>query len=216
MWTDVRSFTVHSDHLTSRSLFFKKALSGNWSEAQQRIIELPEDESDIFELYLQCVYGHEMSVEPAPVPKDYKGVEEQIEIAKLYVLAEKLQDVRAKNTALKAFMKSTWAERKTAQWFHPDPAVVHIIYDGTMPGSPMRRLLVDLHAYTVSIQPNVVAFPEEFYVELVREFTKARLENSFKDLHLKHKDGPDNYLESESENDRKRTEEGPGDTDRKK
>jgi hypothetical protein len=47
---ELRCFTVHDAFLTSRSLFFRKALSGAWKESEERVIKLPEDRNDTFEL----------------------------------------------------------------------------------------------------------------------------------------------------------------------
>ena len=47
---DLRSFTVHGAFLTSRSLFFRNALSGAWKESEERVIKLSEVKSDTFEL----------------------------------------------------------------------------------------------------------------------------------------------------------------------
>ena len=81
--TDFRTFIVHGACLTSRSLFFRKALSRDWKEGEERLVKLPDDDSDTSELYLQCKYGQAMSVEPDPVPQYYKDHPERMELAKL-------------------------------------------------------------------------------------------------------------------------------------
>ena len=147
---DLRSFTVHGAFLTFRSLFFRKALSGAWKEAKERLIKLPEDDSDTFELYLQVVYGLPMSIEPNPLFDEYPGRSEQEALAKLYVFAEKVQDVRAKNTIMKAFLKSVWKVRSDGLCYVPARGSIHVIYEGSTPGSSMRRLLVDIYAYGIT------------------------------------------------------------------
>jgi hypothetical protein len=198
---ELRSFTVHGAFLTPRSLFFKKALSGAWKEAEERVIKLPEDSNDTFELYLQVIYGQPISVEPDPVPENYKGSSERLELAKLYVFAEKVQDARTKNVVTKAFLNSVWKLHKCGKWSSPHHDCVNVVYRGTAPGSPMRRLIVDIFAYTIT---NPVTFepkdwPKEFFAELGIGLLTTRLTDSFKKRHLKRGDSADGYLEAEGE-----------------
>lgn len=51
-----RDFIVHEELICESSEFFRKALAGNWKETQDRIVKLPEDDPDMFALYLQAVY----------------------------------------------------------------------------------------------------------------------------------------------------------------
>jgi hypothetical protein len=197
---DLRSFTAHIAFLTTRSLFFRKALSGAWKEAEERVVKLPEDESNIVELYLQCVYGLPISVEPNPVPENHLGYSERLELAKLYVFAEKVQDVRAKNIALKTFLKCVWKLWRDGSWCDPGEQVVHILYEGTVSGSPMRRLLVDIYAHAIT---SPVAFrtdypyPNEFLADIVTELTKTRLGCFSQNPRLRSGHSAGNYLEEE-------------------
>ena len=202
--TDFRTFVVHGTCLTSRSLFFKKALSRDWREGEERLVKLPEDKSDTFELYLQCVYGLDMSVEPDPIPEDYSGHSERLELAKLYVFAEEVQDVRAQDTALKAFLNCVWKLQPDGKWCPPDGKTTRVLYHGTVPGSPMRKLLVDINAYVIGHSDHFKgrlsdAWPREFFIELSSELTSARLADSFKGRHLRYGDSADDYLEAEEE-----------------
>ncbi|KAF2024703.1 hypothetical protein EK21DRAFT_117548 [Setomelanomma holmii] len=43
-----QTFDVHESLITTRSPFFKKAMTGNWKEAQERVVKLPDDEPVIF------------------------------------------------------------------------------------------------------------------------------------------------------------------------
>jgi hypothetical protein len=198
--TDSKSYMIHGAFLTSRSLFFKKALSDDWKETPERIVKLPEDETDTFELYLHCVYNQEINLDPYSLLKDYVGHEARLELAKLYVFAERIQDIRAKNTAIKAFLKSVWG--RGSSWYHPAVASVQVIYDGTAEGSPMHRLLVDIYAHAIRTPAKFdINYPREFFVELVDELTKARLDNTGKRRGLECGDPADDYLEPETEAD---------------
>ncbi|KAF1929112.1 uncharacterized protein M421DRAFT_48265, partial [Didymella exigua CBS 183.55] len=144
---DARIFTVPEACLSSRSLFFKKVLSGNWKEAEDRTIKLPGDDGDTLELYLCCVFGHRLPVEPDPTPAIDTGQEERLSLAKLYVFGENIQDVRVKNVCIKTFLQSNWKIRHNNIWWRPNENIVNVIYKGTEVGSPMCRLLFDILAH---------------------------------------------------------------------
>lgn len=52
----MQEFFVHQSLISARSEFFAKALRGDWKEAQQREVSLPDDEAEVFRLYLQLLY----------------------------------------------------------------------------------------------------------------------------------------------------------------
>ena len=57
---EMKTFFVHHGLLTQNSSFFTTALKSPWKEAQEQIVELPEDDTDVFELYLQWLYQHKL------------------------------------------------------------------------------------------------------------------------------------------------------------
>lgn len=57
-----RSFRLHEALVSARSDFFAAALTGQWKEAKDKIIDLPEDDPDIFALYPQLLYTGKIPV----------------------------------------------------------------------------------------------------------------------------------------------------------
>jgi hypothetical protein len=88
-------------------------MSGDWKEAQDRIVKLPEDDSDTFKCYVHLLYTNTLSVIPDPLPPNYQVFQEQQDLAKLYVLVEKLQDTGTKNTCFTLYAD---VSRKTWRW----------------------------------------------------------------------------------------------------
>jgi hypothetical protein len=52
---NTEGFAAHESFLTSRSEFFRRAMNGNWKEAETRIINLLDDEGKIFARYINYV-----------------------------------------------------------------------------------------------------------------------------------------------------------------
>jgi hypothetical protein len=94
------SFDVHNALLTARSLFFKSALNGNWVEAIERAVNLPEDDPQTFKTYVHLLYTGDFATESDPNLGIDESHDKLLSLAKLYVLAEKLQDIETKNESL--------------------------------------------------------------------------------------------------------------------
>lgn len=123
--------------LTARSPFFKTVLNGNWKEAKERVVRLPEDDPEIFGLYLHYVYTVTFAVQPDPLPHQYNCDQALLRLGKSYVLAEKLQDIDTKNNVLKTMAKSFTKCKIDIK------KLTTIFYTGTPSTSPARRLIVD-------------------------------------------------------------------------
>jgi len=52
-----KRFTVHEDIVKISSEFVRLALRGEWTEASTRRIPLPDDEPDVFSVYLHWLYN---------------------------------------------------------------------------------------------------------------------------------------------------------------
>lgn len=136
-------FTVHESLLISRSLFFKKALNGPWTEATSRVVRLAGDDAGVFHHYVHLLYTDNIAVSSfriSDVPNGLQG--ERLVLAKLYVLAEKLQDTKTKRKALSAVYASCQA-KAGMQKQSLDINFVQMIYEGTPSGSMARKLTVD-------------------------------------------------------------------------
>lgn len=163
-------FDVHESLLSARSSFFRNALDRKWKEGQDRRVKLPADEPDVFRIYVNYLYTGVLAVIPDPLPAIYKGAEDHLSLAKVYVLAEMLQDTTAKNAVVEAMLVTCRRTFHDGQYHLPGPQVIHIVYEGTPGSSPMRRVLVDLYTYRAT-RHCVEAFtsqkwPHEFYQEL--------------------------------------------------
>ncbi|KAF3004769.1 hypothetical protein E8E13_001543 [Curvularia kusanoi] len=167
-------FILDAQILIARSPFFRKALSGSFKEAKDRVVKLPEDEPELVGIYLHHLHTNELSVLPDPLPNDYVGDEEKVNLARLYALAEKLQEVKSKIAILKALIASCYQGRagdmRVDGLCKPPPLSAGIaIYNGTAKGSKARKFLVDIIAWDVKGEFVTDKWPHEFSHELATE-----------------------------------------------
>lgn len=91
-------FVAHKSVLT-RSAYFSKMLNGEWLEARTGIINLPGDNPNTINLYLQLIYTDKFPTSSGVqeiYDEDGLDYREFRDICDVYVLAEKLQDQETK------------------------------------------------------------------------------------------------------------------------
>jgi hypothetical protein len=141
------TFDIHQYLIATRSPLFKKATTGEWKEAQERLVKPPDDEPMTFQQYVHLLYPGKLAVVADPITGKNDGAEEMVRLAKLYVLAEKLQDVETKNMVIDAMLLSFRQVRSDGAIYCPGHNIVSLINAGTPSSSPMRVLMADLVAY---------------------------------------------------------------------
>jgi hypothetical protein len=83
------TFIVHQDLLTERFEFFRRVTAGVWQQVHdEHLVTLPDDDEHIFRLYFNLVYAGQLGT---------RGADEWTKLSRLFVLAEKLVDLTAKN-----------------------------------------------------------------------------------------------------------------------
>ena len=141
-------------------------MNGKWKEANEHTVPLPEDDPEIFSLYLKLLYVSFQSLIPqeldvltdrtqtekipvkdiSPDPTNPDTVaDEYTSLSKLFVLSKKLMDDMAKEVVLAAMLARAKEPFSDGQLYYPALDCVQIIYEGTPEQSPARQLLVQLY-----------------------------------------------------------------------
>lgn len=171
---------VHEGIICERSEFFRRAMNGNWVEASDRIVKLPEDCASIFEVYMNLIYT---GVIPLPTGKDY-GTNT---LVRLYVLGEKLQDVSAKNSVITSIINVLKQQLLDLSLCITIAASsIQVIYAGTPEGSPLRRLAVDSWSDPswMEVLPKY-SFPNAFLADLaIAAVKKCKIPSEYRSLLL--------------------------------
>jgi hypothetical protein len=150
-------------------------MNGNWTESNEKLVKLHEDDPRAFGVYLNHVYTGQLPTmngkfDVDPLPDQGLGAmyKEFRELAKVYVLSERLQDRVAKNAVVLAIFGMTQHETATGVWFVPHAETVATVYAGTTENNLARQLLVDIwtNAKTSVVSDGYEILPKEFLRDL--------------------------------------------------
>jgi hypothetical protein len=192
-----QTFYVHETLLRERSVYFNTALARNWKEAADREVNLYKDKADCFAIYVHLLYTGNLAVTSESLISMLSGESEIIKLCKVYVLADKLQDIKAKNRAIQGLYFSSKRNELGKPTGCRGFVATKIIYDGTLPGSMARKLLVDVYTYrgTRSSLSIFKGWPQEFLLELAINLMDKRMPS---DDPTEKGDGTE-YMETEKE-----------------
>ncbi|GAB7335170.1 hypothetical protein MBLNU13_g07000t3 [Cladosporium sp. NU13] len=132
-----KRFIVHEGLIKPRSEFVRLALRGEWKEAQERTIPLPEDDPNIFSVYQRWLYDGLIHTRPNSTPS--KTDDEYSMLVNAYILGEKIMDSNFKDSVADAIVEKL---RLTHRF---DTSLTNLIFDNTLPASPLRRLWLDAY-----------------------------------------------------------------------
>ncbi|KAL8765933.1 MAG: hypothetical protein Q9209_007130 [Squamulea sp. 1 TL-2023] len=133
-------FSIHQGLLMSKSAFFNAALTGSWKEATESKIRLIDDDPEIFSSYVLWIYNQDWNT-------SRNGEELSFDACcRLYVLANKLESEALQNSVIDQLRE--YAGREVPGW---KPNTIGYVYGTTSPGSPLRRLIVDLLVWEMNL-----------------------------------------------------------------
>ena len=135
------------------------------------MVVLADDDIPAFNIYMNWLYRGKICFYMPTCSDDSDDIDEAwIGAFHAYALGDKLLDNHFKNALTDAVARSS---------LHiPSPSALHILYDSTMPGSPLRRLVV----HAIAKQENHIAcvqesWPYALVIDLVKylQFNKQDL-----------------------------------------
>jgi hypothetical protein len=139
-----RDFSIHKALLTARSKFFAKAMGKGWKEAEEKVVELRKDDPEVFAIYSSLLYTETIPAfdeSPNRMVTDSYGdlccdstttcTKEYELLSQVYVLAEKPQDIQARNTTVDAIVSKITHESNVVN--HNDgPCLPKLVATKTM------------------------------------------------------------------------------------
>lgn len=136
---DPQDFAVHENVVTARSDFVRTALRGDWKEARERVIPLPDDDPASFGLYASYLYFHRIPSDTFGTAE--KDVEYQL-LVRAYILGERFMDTHFQDAVIDSIIQKL----RLTKLF--DIRLTNVVYDNTPPDSPLRRLWQDVYVWS--------------------------------------------------------------------
>jgi hypothetical protein len=97
-------------------------------------------------LYVQWLYNNRIFSRQS-LEKLKEGFDELQLLIDGFVFGEKVQDSDFKDAVIDALFASVSTLGKDDKYWYPAGKKADLVYKGTPPGSPLRRLLVDMHVH---------------------------------------------------------------------
>lgn len=171
--------SVHEKLIRASSPFFNKALSGAWQESQERTVQLPEDEPEIFAIYVHWLYYGTVPVVCHEAGDSNDADAEYLNLAKAYTLGDKLMDTKFQDATIDAIVEASNIINTNGTSWYPGTEVVQFVYDNTNESASIRTLLVDMFlmagsgAWLLECKDRA-SVPQPFLFELASELLDLR------------------------------------------
>ena len=142
------SFHVHKTILCDASPFFRAAFNSasDFKEALEQSTNLPEDDIDTIERFLSWLYTRKFGLQEGETHSDWEV--RYLQLAKLYVLADKLGVSALKNYIVDKIFEL----KKSLKAVPPQHATISYVYANSLEGSALRKLLVDWHVWHIDMK----------------------------------------------------------------
>lgn len=161
------TFVPHAELLSFYSPFFKTMMSGNWPEAKTGIINLPDDDPDVFDVFQNWLYGHGLVL-------DGDQMNDTAFILSLWVFGDKVQVHGFQNCAIEA-LRSAIIQPSARSFRLKD---IQVAFANSGEGSPLRKLIVDLYVWEVQLNglmPKLLVedYPHDFIIQFIEGYFRA-------------------------------------------
>ncbi|KAI4722334.1 hypothetical protein E4T48_01382 [Aureobasidium sp. EXF-10727] len=140
---------LHRNLLTSISGFFARGLNSGFRESETKVFELEEEDAATFSVFEQWVYKDRLYTKKASASESasFSDAEDDDDgqewgfLPRLYTLGERLDAPNFKDAVISAIIEKV-AETNVV----PDTWASYV-YQNTVSGNTLRRLIVDFHVF---------------------------------------------------------------------
>ncbi|MCJ1415788.1 hypothetical protein MMC32_002121 [Xylographa parallela] len=161
-----RVFKIHKNLLCSSSEFFKAALDGKFKEAEEREINLAEEDPQTFERVVFWMYSGSL------LEKNETGMSlGYADLVKIYVFAEARCMTQLQNDTIDVIIRRQQISRLVMV-----PCAEVDMYTTTTDSSPIRSLTVDMIANKSGLQRaewKMINWPKQSLVDLAIAFWRS-------------------------------------------
>ena len=184
---------VHKDILCRSAPYFKAALEGGFKESEDQVLELPNDDPVVFSHFQLWLYtGNILESHESAKDIDWNV------LINLYLFGDIRGIPRLQNEAIDLFIDKYVAMNQI-----PRDQLNHI-YENTLDGSPLRKLMVDVYTFRATLtkdhwfnEERKALYPQQFLIDLAKSLYEDRarfktVKTKFRAVHSKyhiHDDG---------------------------
>lgn len=162
---------MHKEVFTGSSEYFNRAMNGDWAEATDKTLYMPDDRPLAFQIYAHWLYRRTIATQCAPT-KIQTEVGEWGKLIQAYVLGEKIMDGPFKDALVDAMAKrASVVPPGDKRWF-PHVDWLKLLYAGTPSGSQARELIVEAYvnfSYTKGLDDE---YPKDFLLDIANSFLR--------------------------------------------
>lgn len=169
---DKTKFVVHENIACRTSLFFRTAVRGDWKEATQKTVQLPEVKAEVFGTYLNWLYTGNVVISSDP-NFTYNGERDE---SKTYIIFEHLVDAYGLGDFLqdRKFRNAVVDEvQEAVEEFGSlnDDALLFYSKGRVSMRSRLGKMIVDYYATDLDLlafERDVETYPVEFVIEVAK------------------------------------------------
>lgn len=170
----------HTSYFRSH-LNFDRAIHGANVTSDPPTISLSDHHPDAFALWRTWIYTGKLAILPDP-PLALDSLDERTAhyavLAHAYILGDYLVDVPFMNAIADVYVLNARGI-DGSRALYPSNEEISVLYDGTSPDSPIRKLLVDIWMYRGKVEwlekeTEEGLLPREFLVEVVRKLLELK------------------------------------------
>ncbi|KAF9731628.1 hypothetical protein PMIN04_008634 [Paraphaeosphaeria minitans] len=184
--TPQRTFKIHIDVINDHTSYFRshlnfdRAIQGSDAPQDAATISLSDHDPDAFALWRTWIYTGKLAILPDPPLPDSNDerTAHYAVLAHAYILGDYLVDIPFMNAIADVYVLNARGV-DSARTLYPSNEEIGVLYDGTSPDSPIRRLLVDIWMYRgkpdwLEREVDGGVLPREFLVEVVRRLLELK------------------------------------------
>lgn len=111
-------------------------------------------------------------------------------IARLYVFCEKIQDIKTKDILLFGMIRESTVLRGCGRYLHPGREHIHLLYNGTMAGDPVRKFLRNVGVWFghKGWNPEISSYPQGYLTDVLAGMWEHRPKPTIFDMRKKMSD----------------------------
>ncbi|KAI5251711.1 putative autophagy protein Apg5 [Aureobasidium subglaciale] len=154
-----KRFTIHKNLLCFYSDYFRGAFNGNFKEANEKKISLPDEDLGLFWIFHGFIYTNRLCDTDDKAGSD---IQSRV-LIKLWFFGDKYLAPAFQNMAMDCLIKRINENGLKTN------VVIKNIYNNTMSGSPLRKVVVDWQTYVINTTKEKLAeWPMEALVNVPR------------------------------------------------